>query len=115
MALTDAALNTMADALAAVATKISLHSGDPGSTGANETTAARQTPAWTTPSVSGDLSLNAPLNFTGGAANGAVLYFGLWNGATFLGGFQIPTGGTNDLSFNAAGEYTLDDVTIAGT
>lgn len=117
MPLNSTALNLMADALRATATHISLHSADPGTTGANATSAARVAASWPAASGSGDLSITSK-NFTGGASNGAVRYVGLWSAATagtFYGAFAIPDNGTNDLTFNAAGEYTLTSFTINGS
>jgi hypothetical protein len=117
MPLNNTALNLMADALRGAATYIALHSADPGTTGANPTTAARVLASWPAATGSGDLVITSK-NFTGGAANGAVTWVGLWSAATvgtFYGGFLIPTGGTNDLTFNAAGEYTLTNFTIDGS
>lgn len=116
MPLNDTALNVMADAFRAVGTYISLHSADPGATGLNPTTAARVLASWPA-AATGDLTITNK-SFTGGAANGAVTYVGIWSavtGGTFYGGFQIPTGGTNDLTFNAAGEYTLTSMVINGS
>lgn len=113
MALTDAALNVMGDALAGVALFASLHSADPGATGTNETSAGRQGVTWSASSA-GDLSLSASESFTGGAASGACTHVGLWSassGGTFYGGFAL----TGDQNFNAAGEYTLTDLTISGS
>lgn len=113
MALTNAGLNIMANALAAAATHASLHTADPGSTGTNESTAGRQAIAWDA-AANGDISLTGTENFTGGAASGACTYVGLWtasSGGTFLGGFAL----SGDQTFNAAGEYTLSDVTINGS
>lgn len=114
MPLTDAALDVMANALKSAATHASLHTADPGTTGANPTAAARQPIAWDGPTSGGDLSLTGTEAFTGGAANGAVTHVGLWSaltGGTFYGGFAL----TGDQSFNAAGEYTLTEITITGT
>jgi hypothetical protein len=111
--LNDTALNLMANALAAAATYASLHTADPGTTGTSETSAGRQQVAWDTAS-GGDISISAAENFTGGAASGACTYVGLWSaatGGTFYGGFAL----TGDQTFNAAGEYTLNDVTITGS
>lgn len=111
--LNDTALNLMANALAAAATHASLHTADPGTTGLNETTAARQPIAWDA-AANGDLSLTGTEAFTGGAASGACTYVGLWSavsGGTFYGGFPL----TGDQTFNASGEYTLNDITISGT
>lgn len=102
-------LTRVAAQLVTDAVQVSLHSADPGTTGINETTAARQTPAWT--NTNGVLTLSATEAFTGGAASGAVTWVGLWDtgGVHFLGKFQITTG---DLTFNAAGQYTLNNITI---
>jgi hypothetical protein len=114
MPLTDAALDVMANALKSAATHASLHSANPGTNGANETSAARQAIAWDGPTSGGDLSLTGTEAFTGGAASGAVTHVGLWSaasGGTFYGGFAL----TGDQTFNAAGEYTLTEITITGT
>lgn len=112
MALTDAALRAMANHLASLATKASLHSADPGTTGANETTAGRQTIAWNPATGSGNLTLAAAVNFTGGAASSACKYVGLWDatGTTFYGGYAL----TGDQAFNSAGTYQLTNLAING-
>lgn len=112
MALNDTALNLMADALRGAALYVSLHSADPGATGTSETTAGRQSATWTAAST-GDFSLSAALNFTGGTASGACTHVGLWSASTagtFYGGFAL----TGDQTFNAAGEYTVSSLTING-
>lgn len=113
MALNEAALNLMADALAAAAGFGSLHSADPGSTGTSETTAGREAVTWAA-AANGDLTITGTEAFTGGAASGPCTYVGIWSaasGGTFYGGFVL----TGDQTFNAAGEYTLDDITINGS
>lgn len=113
MPLNNTALNIEANALAGAALYLSLHSADPGSTGINETSAARVAAGWPAASGSGDLTVSNK-NFTGGAANGACTYVGLWSaatGGTFYGGFQL----TGDLTFNAAGQYTLTSLLIDGS
>lgn len=111
-----AALNYMLDQLATNKAKyVQLHSADPGAAGTTSpTSAARQAAVWS-PSASKQLSLSAAENFTGGAASGAVTWVSLWDALTagnWQGNFQITTG---DLEFNAAGNYTLDDITITGS
>lgn len=117
MPLLDATLNSMADHLASLAPFLSLHTADPGTTGANATTHARVAAAWPAATSGGDLAISNK-SFTGGASSGPVLYVGLWSaasGGTFRGGFQIPNNGTNDLTSNAAGAYTLTAMAISGT
>lgn len=113
MALTPAALQAMGDHLASVATMMSLHLGDPGTTGINETTATRMSIGWSATTAAGDLSISGPINFTGGANGGPCQYVGLWNtaGTMFYGGFAL----TGDLTFNSAGAYTVNDLDITGT
>lgn len=111
MALNAAALNVMASALAGAATHASLHSADPGVSGANETSDARQAISWSAP-IDGDLTLSTPENFTG-PSNGACPYVGLWSavsGGTFYGAFAL----AGDQTFNTAGEYGLDDLDLNG-
>lgn len=113
--LSTAAIDYMLDQLATnKALYVQLHSADPGAAGTiAPTSAARQAAVWSV-SASKVLSLSAGESFTGGAANGAVTWITLWDALTagnWQGSFQITTG---DLAFNAAGEYTLDDITVTG-
>lgn len=109
--LNDAALNLMADALGDAALYLSLHSAAAGSTGTNETSAARVAAAWPN-AANGDITVTGK-SFTGGAASGPVAEVGLWSaatGGTFYGSFPL----TGDTTFNAAGEYTVNNLTING-
>lgn len=118
MALNATGLNVMADGLRAVATHLSLHSADPGSTGTNHTNHGRVAASW--PAASGGSLTISNKAFTGGTANGAVTHVGLWSaagtgtpatGGTFYGGFPL----TGDQTSNAAGEYTITSLTINGS
>lgn len=110
MPLNAAGLNAAASGFTSVATHISLHSADPGTTGANQTTAARLPAGWGAP-TDGDITITAK-NFTGGAANGPVTHVGFFSqlatGGTFYGSQAL----TGDATFNAAGEYTLTSLTL---
>lgn len=103
------AKNAMLDALTPDA--VSLHAADPGTTGANEVTGG--TPAYGrqaatfNAAANGERAMAAAEDFTG-PANGAVTHFGVWAGATFLGGGAI----TGDLAFNAEGAYRLTGATM---
>lgn len=102
MALNSDAFAAMGNGLASVATQASMHYQ-----GA-EVSSAKQTIAWT---VSGaNTTISAAENFTG-PADQPVDAVGLYSadGLTFYGEVPITTG---DLVFNAAGEYTLDDLDI---
>ncbi|MGH3332478.1 MAG: phage tail fiber protein [Nocardioidaceae bacterium] len=112
MALTDATLTSLGNSLSTLCTHLSLHSADPGATGASESTASRVAVTWTV-DADGDLTAG-PCDFAGGAANGPVTHVGLWSaetGGTFRGAFAL----TGDSAFNSAGEYTVTRVTIDGT
>jgi hypothetical protein len=112
MALNTAALNAEASALASTYPYLSLHSADPGSTGTNETSAARVAAGWG--AASGGAITASNKSFTGGAASGACTYVGLWSaatGGTFGGGFAL----SGDATFNAAGAYTVTSLTVTGT
>jgi hypothetical protein len=113
MAINDALLNVGANAMAAVALYASVHTAAPNSSGSNESTAARKPIDWSAASA-GDLALDAPLDFTGGAANGAATHVGFWSastGGTFYGWLAL----TGDATFNAAGEYTVTTLSLAGS
>lgn len=112
MALNAAALQIGAAAMAAAMQYASIHSGNPGTTGANETAAARQATGMT--ASGGNFTLSGPKNFTGGPANGPSLYVGLWSaatGGTFYGAYAL----TGDQAFNSAGQYTLNTLTLTGS
>jgi hypothetical protein len=113
MPLTDATLNALGTHLTSLCAYASLHSADPGSTGANATAAARKAVSFNV-DADGDLTLASTVSFTGGAASGAVTHVGLWSastGGTFRGGFAL----TGDNTFNSAGEYNLTGLTINAT
>jgi hypothetical protein len=112
MALNTAALQIGASAMATALAYASIHSGNPGATGANESTAARQATGMT--ASGGNMALSGAKNFTGGAANGPALFVGFWSaatGGTFYGSQQL----TGDQAFNSAGQYTLNSLTETGS
>jgi hypothetical protein len=95
MPLTDAGRNASLDGVRAVATHISLHSTNPGTTGVGELTGgtppyARKPITWTA-SAAGVTDNNAALDFDV-PAGVTVTYFGLWTAITagvFLGWFPV--------------------------
>lgn len=115
MALANAAMIIAANALRTAITHAALHTGAPGAAGtSNTTTAARQPITWSAATNDGDFGLASALNFTGGAANGAVTYVSLWSAitaGTFYGDYAI----TGDATFNSAGEYTLTALNLNGS
>ena len=113
MALTDAAKNEMLDRLAAVAGLISLHSADPGTSGANELTGGspayqRKAMTWN-PASGGNLDNDANPVFDVPAGS-TVAFFGMWSadGVTFYGSGEL----TPEV-FAGQGTYTLSDVDVA--
>lgn len=96
MAFTNAAKEAAALAISALGNTISLHTGDPGTTGANEATGgspayARKTTTWAAGAVDGVVTGSA-VSFDVPAGN--YSWLGVWNGSTFVGGLKLdsPTG-----------------------
>lgn len=112
MALNDTLLNIGANAMAAAATHLSLHSAAPDAAGSNACTSARVAASWPG-AATGDITVTNKA-FTGVAASGPVTHVGLWSAATagtFYGAYAL----TGDQSANAAGEYTLTSLTLNGS
>lgn len=89
-------LNTVANAAVAAGNSISLHTADPGTTGANEISGgspayARQTTAWGSAVAGVCTGSLCQFNVAGSIA---VAYFGVWNGSTFLWGQALSPGAT---------------------
>jgi hypothetical protein len=89
MTLTNAAKEAAATAVTALGDRISLHTADPGATGASEATGgspayARQTTTWT---AGGSDGVVAGSQVTFDAPAGTYTHFGVWSsGGTFVGG-----------------------------
>ena len=116
MALSTAGKNVALDAIAAVAGYVSLHTGDPGGTGANEVVGgsyARQAGTWNAASGGNLDNSNAP-SFSVPAST-TVSHFGLWSaptGGTYYGSGSL----SSSESYGAAGgTYTLTDADISVT
>lgn len=112
MPLTDGTLNLLGVELDSLIDAMSLHNGDPGTTGANEISGggyARQTPSFTV-DADGDLTLDATVSFTGTASQ-AVTHVGLWGSGTFREGHAL----SGDAAFSTGGEYDVTAGTITGT
>jgi hypothetical protein len=120
MPLANAGLNTAVTALAGQATYVSLHTGNPGTSGTSEVTGgspayARLPVTWGAP-ASGVSALSAGVLFDvpGGTT---VAYFGYWTaatGGTFLGGDQLRDVAGNPASeaFVGQGVYSLTSATL---
>lgn len=111
MPLNTDGLQLAASAIASGITHLSLHTDTDTSSSANETTAARVADGAT---ASNGTVTATNVTFTGGAASGPVRRVGYWSaatGGTFYGSDLL----TGDQAFNAAGEYTVTNVTISGS
>jgi len=95
MALTALSKETAADTIIGLGTWISLHTGDPSTTGANEATGgspayARKQTTWSADST--DDGVRAGTEVTIDLAAGTYTHFGLWSASTsgtFVGGGTI--------------------------
>jgi hypothetical protein len=117
VAFVEAALNPAVDAITALVTHVSLHTGDPGSTGASEV--AGGSPAYGRQGVTytaaddGQAAIDAVEEFNIPAST-TVTHFGLWTASTagtFLGGFALSANET----FTNQGVYRLTSQTVSIT
>lgn len=114
MSLNDTSKNLMLEALAAVASHVSAHDLDPGTTGANELTTspyARETISWNTASGGALDSSTQPVIEI--ASGDGVYHIGLWSAltvGTFYGSADV-----TDEDFGADGTYTLTDFDVSIT
>ncbi|MFY1686492.1 phage tail fiber protein [Plantactinospora sp. WMMB782] len=117
MALVEAALNPAVDAVTGLAAYMSLHSGNPGSNGANELSGgspayARQQLSWAAAddgeaAITGTETFNVP-------AGSTVAYIGLWTavtGGTFLGADELASSET----YTGQGVYEVTAATLTAT
>ena len=113
MAINTSEIQVGGAALAADIDHMTLHSAQPDATGSNLTSAGAQ--AVTPSSSSGTVTIGST-SFTGGAASGACTHVGFWHGVPGGGGtFRGWLALTGDQTFNAAGQYTVDSVTLTGS
>jgi hypothetical protein len=94
-------------------TAVSLHSADPGTTGASELSGGSPAYARLTPSFSaasaGASNLSATLTFDI-PVGGAPAYYGLWAGSTFLIGAALTAA---ESAYGAQGTYALTSIPLA--
>ena len=116
MGLNDTGKNAMLDHLASLCAYGSLHSADPGATGANELAGgspayARKALSWAAAS-GGSVALSASAQFDVEGGD-TVAYVGLWSavsGGTFYGSDPV----TNEV-FGGQGTYTVTSGSISVT
>lgn len=115
MPLNNTAMVAAANSLRTALAYAQLHSAAAGSSGtSNVTTAARQAVTWAAATGAGSFSLASQINFTGGAANGAVYSVTLWSASTsgtFYGEFPL----TGDTAFNSSGNYAVTAIDLTGS
>lgn len=111
MALTNDLFDAMLDEAGTQVGSVSLHSANPGLTGASELVGGsytRQVPTWAAAS-GGSVQTSSAMDFSvpGGST---VAWVGLWDGAgtTFMGGVQLATSEV----FAADGTYTVTNITL---
>lgn len=114
--LSNAAMILAANALRAGLLGAQLHSAAAGSSGtSNLCASSRKSVTWAAATANGDFGLSTQIDFTGGAASGPVYSVTLWSnsssGGTFYGEFVL----TGDVTFNAAGEYSVTVLNLDGS
>lgn len=123
MALSTTGRNRGADGVLTGTSYISLHSANPGTTGASEITGgspayARKQATWAAAS-GGSKSLSAAVQFDV-AASTSVSYFGIWDALTagnFIGGEALRDDSGNPVTetFGGQGTYTLTTASVSIT
>lgn len=91
MPITNATKEAAALAVTGLGNTISLHTGDPGTTGTNEATGgspayARKSTTWSAGTADGVVT-GSPVVFDVPA--GTYTHLGIWNGSTFVGGAAL--------------------------
>ena len=91
MSFTNATKEAAALAVTALGNTVSLHTADPGITGANEAAGgapaySRKTTTWSGGGADGSVA-GTPVAFDVPA--GTYTHIGVWDGATFIGGFPL--------------------------
>lgn len=116
MGVSTAGRNAMLNHFATLVTHVSLHSGDPGDTGANEISGgspayARKSITWAAASGGALDSSNAPVfDVPGSVTVSRVGMFSALTGGTFHG-----FGSITPETFASQGTYTLDDLDVVAT
>lgn len=111
MPLNTAALDVAGEAIAAAITHVQFHTASSGAAGTTAIIPGGRFPI-DIESTNGNLSLAAPVNATGltpGASVAFVSFHGAATGGPFYGDAARTTG---DAAVNAAGEYTLNTLSI---
>jgi len=106
-------VNDATNSITSQITNISLHTGNPGTTGTNEVSGggyARRAPAYST-AASGSADLSTTLEYNGPANGGPVTFIGFWKGSTFWQGRAVGT----SRSFNSDGRLNLSSAPVSSS
>jgi len=117
MAFSDAAKNLMLEALVDVGVFVSLHTGDPGSNGANEVTGG--SPAYARKAITWDAASSAVIANDGEPvfdvpAATTVTHYGIWSAATD-GTFYVGVELEDSEAFTGQGTFTLTEAELSLT
>lgn len=105
MAATNADKQAIADYIASRGAKITAHSSDPGTNGANQIGSSSGNTTWQAAAMVGSdaVVVGSAVPFTIPAST-TVSHFGIWNGATFLRGYALDA----SITVNTAGSAPVD-------
>lgn len=105
MASTNADRIAIAEYIASRGTKVTPHSGDPGTNGANRIGTLEGTTTWGSGAVAGSTAevVGSAVPFSI-PANTTVSHYGIWNGTTFLRGYALEA----PISVGASGPVSTD-------
>lgn len=104
MARTDLTKNTLAAAYAALVDKLSLHTGDPGTTGANDLGLTHSSITWGSPAAGVVLSTEGSFDVVAGTA---ITHVGMWDSSgNFLDSLPNNLTFTDDTTYKPAIRYT---------
>lgn len=104
MSRTNLTKNALAQAYADLAAKLSLHTGDPGTTGANDLGLTHSSITWGTPAAGVVLSTEATFAVVAGSA---ITHVGVWDSAgNFVDSFANNLTFADDTTYKPAIRFT---------
>lgn len=111
MSLTNAAMIVAADALRTAATKLVVHSDDPGPLVADHAYSPTGDIVWSAATGPGNFDFSAPVDITGLPANAPVKWVSIWNTAVdaCYGVWSV-----GSLTADGAGVFTVTDIDVTG-
>lgn len=110
MSRTDLTKNTLAQAYASLAAKLSLHTADPGTTGANDLGLTHSDITWGTPAAGVVLSTEGTFLVLAGTV---ITHVGIWDSSgNFLDSIANNLTFADDTTYKPAIRYTQDGVVV---